>query len=52
MYDAIKTLADSSASDKIKNLAKSVIGEDGSSSATTIEESLTGIKNDSANTAN
>ena len=48
MYEAIKTLATSSASDKIKNLAKSVIGEEGSSSAPTIEESLTGVKNDSA----
>ena len=52
MYEAIKKLADSSASDKIKNLAKSVIGEGESSSAPTIEESLTGVKNDSANTAN
>lgn len=48
MYEAIKTLATSSASDKIKNLAKSVIGEEETSSDTTIEESLTGVKNDSA----
>ena len=48
MYEAIKTLATSSASDKIKNIAKSVIGEEETSSDTTIEESLTGVKNDSA----
>ncbi|OEJ15850.1 hypothetical protein BFL38_10345 [Brachyspira hampsonii] len=52
MYDAIKTLADSSASEKIKNLAKSVIGEDKDSSTATIEESLTGIKNESADNPN
>ncbi|WP_295160239.1 HEAT repeat domain-containing protein [uncultured Brachyspira sp.] len=45
MYEAIKTLADSSASDKIKNLAKSVIGRE----SKTIDESLTGIKNTSEN---
>ena len=45
MYDAIKTLSESSASDKIKNLAKSIVGEGETSSSPTIEESLTGIKN-------
>ena len=45
MYDAIKTLSESSASDKIKNLAKSIVGEGETSTSPTIEESLTGIKN-------
>lgn len=46
MYEAIKKLADSSASEKIKKLAKSVIGEDKNDSDNTddsIEKSLTGM---------
>ena len=46
MYEAIKTLAASSASDKIKNLAKSIVGDDSSQGSSTIEESLSGKESD------
>ncbi len=49
MYEAIKTLSSSAASDKIKNMAKSIVGEDSSDSPDTIEKSLTGIDNNTAN---
>lgn len=45
MYEAIKTLSSSAASDKIKNLAKSIVGEESADTETTIEESLSGVKN-------
>ena len=46
MYEAIKTLAASSASDKIKNLAKSIVGDDSTQGSTTIEEALSGKESD------
>ena len=46
MYEAIKTLAKSSASDKIKNLAKSIVGDDSTQGSTTIEEALSGKESD------
>lgn len=49
MYNAIKTLSESSASEKIKNLAKSVIGKNNEDNSTTIEESLTGKENKLSN---
>ena len=45
MYEAIKTLSSSAASDKIKNLAKSIVGEESADTEKTIEESLSGVKN-------